>query len=267
MTLRQGFTHSLKIKGVTFLFVTTIAFMLLLASGQAPSICVGLKPYNSLNELLYQLYINLNSECLFKMPVAELEKKWDTKILSDERIHPGQAYFQVADSADFGGKSYRSARDAFYVERKIDTRTGGIKFNIIITEDYRKISCTLFQNNKSPKNLPFPDSRWFIRETFSTPLRDQLPTFTTLEEVSDIKANIEQEDSSTNQQAVVGSHIVSPLSLSVYPELYSDHTYFWRSYNKSRIIYFDSWEDCISSITITNKLFPMFRDFIDGKKQ
>ena len=49
--------------------------------------CKGLKPYNNLDELLYQFYINLDSDCLFKMPVAELEKTWDIKILSRDRVN------------------------------------------------------------------------------------------------------------------------------------------------------------------------------------
>lgn len=38
--------------------------------------CKGLKAFNNLDELLYQLHINLESDCLYKMDPKELAKIW-----------------------------------------------------------------------------------------------------------------------------------------------------------------------------------------------
>lgn len=42
--------------------------------------CRGLKPYKDIEDLLYQIYINLDSDCLFVMPIQELDEIWDTDI-------------------------------------------------------------------------------------------------------------------------------------------------------------------------------------------
>ncbi|MDL2259637.1 hypothetical protein LJB99_02010 [Deltaproteobacteria bacterium OttesenSCG-928-K17] len=43
------------------------------AEGGQVTPCKGLKPFNNLDELLYQFHINLDSDCLFTMPVEEHE--------------------------------------------------------------------------------------------------------------------------------------------------------------------------------------------------
>ena len=73
--------------------------------------CKSLKPFDNIDELLYQFYINLDSDCLFTTPLAELEKAWDIKIDSQERIDAGQY-----DINDFYKKPYKSEKDAFYVK-------------------------------------------------------------------------------------------------------------------------------------------------------
>jgi len=76
--------------------------------------CKGLKPYNNLDELLYQFYINLDSDCLFEMPVGDLEKIWGITILTEERAKP-KAYYPLSET-EFYNKPYKSEKDAFYVE-------------------------------------------------------------------------------------------------------------------------------------------------------
>ncbi|MDR2945795.1 MAG: hypothetical protein LBV79_03510 [Candidatus Adiutrix sp.] len=84
------------------------------ASAAQTAPCKGLKPYNNIDELLYQFYINLDSECIFEMPLEELEKIWGVKILDSERAKPHN-YYPLSET-DFGNKPYRSEKDAFYIE-------------------------------------------------------------------------------------------------------------------------------------------------------
>jgi len=117
--------------------------------------CQGLKPFNNLDELLYQFYINFDSECLFEMPVEELEKVWGIKILFGDRAKPGK-FSQIRDTADFLYKPYASEKDAFYVE--IGRTYKGIRGNIIIriTDEYYKRHVTLFPDGSYPKLVPGP---------------------------------------------------------------------------------------------------------------
>lgn len=135
-------------------------------AGGAP--CRGLKPYKNLDELLYQIYINLDSDCLFKMPVAELERVWDIKILSPERAQGEDAY-RLRTSSDFANKPYKSDKDAFYIKMHLGIVTTlqnmskntekTNQIDIIITEEYLKKYGTLFSEGNLPKLLPAPLSR------------------------------------------------------------------------------------------------------------
>jgi len=118
--------------------------------------CQDLKPFNNLDELLYQFYINLDRDCLFEMPVEELEKIWGIKIMDTER-EPDIPSYELRKRRDFYVKPYESAKDAFYVERMPD-RNGKNVFIIHITSQYRDKYYTLFPNNDFPKLLPKPET-------------------------------------------------------------------------------------------------------------
>ena len=113
--------------------------------------CKSLKPFNNLDELLYQFYINLDSDCLFTMPVAELEKAWDIKILSDE--HRGA---DGLDNNDFYYKPYKSEKDSFYVETLGEGADKARVFNVAITKEYYERHATLFPDSAPPKLIPEP---------------------------------------------------------------------------------------------------------------
>ena len=118
--------------------------------------CKGLKPYNNLDELLYQLYINLDSDCLFNMSVVELEKVWGIKILDEERFKP-KNYYPLSET-EFYYKPYKTEKDAFYVEAAHDENSGSLRWiGIKITEEYIEKYGTLFPDEKLPKWLPEPN--------------------------------------------------------------------------------------------------------------
>ena len=120
-------------------------------SDKAPKPCRGLKPFNNLDELLYQFYINLDRDCLFDMPVKELKKLWDTDILIQGQKNPGWE--------DFRNKPYKSEKDAFFIEVSHHPDSSKNEFKIVITREYYQKHVTLFPNGNYPNLLPEPESR------------------------------------------------------------------------------------------------------------
>ena len=139
----------------TFLLVATL-FSLLGGSAMAEEkMCADLKKVNNLDEMLYQFYVNLDSDCLFTMPLAELEKAWGIKIMSRDRLQTNQKLFELRSSADFRGKPYHSEADAFFVEAyRKDSIT--LTFTIYMTKAYDKAHATLFPEGNYPRLLPEP---------------------------------------------------------------------------------------------------------------
>ena len=127
-----------------------------LVSDSPTTPCKGLKPYNNLDELLYQFYINLDSECLFEMPVEELEKIWETKIFTpvdlDGRLN------ETCEPSDFMDKPYITERDGFYITALRKGKPGINRFMIQMTSDYAKKHGGFYAYEGNPKLLPKPDS-------------------------------------------------------------------------------------------------------------
>ena len=115
--------------------------------------CKELKPFNDLDELLYQFYVNLDSDCLFEMPVEELEKIWDIKIFASERA---QETGQFRESEEFANKPYKNEKDAFYIRMSQGKWTKKNDFYIDITNEYFEKNATLFPDDNYPKLLPEP---------------------------------------------------------------------------------------------------------------
>ena len=138
--------------------LTLIALCLLLCANAIAQDkgCTDLKKVNNLDELLYQFYINLDSDCLFTMPLSELEEVWGFKILTRENLQPGQKVFDVRYGSGFAGKSYSSEVDAFFVEFNPKVNSRPKEFEIIITEAYFNRHGTLFPEGNYPKLLPEP---------------------------------------------------------------------------------------------------------------
>ena len=150
-----------------FMLILIIALLLCAVSADAqaeePSVkviappCKDLKPFNNVDELLYQFYINLDSDCLFVMPKEELEEIWGIKILL---FNPGEKnrekineYYKLRGSADFYNKPYETERDSFYLEITPDLENLN-SFTIHITNQYRIFNRTLFPDGNIPKLLP-----------------------------------------------------------------------------------------------------------------
>lgn len=141
----------IKICGL-FLSVVSVVFCLfplVIIAEELP--CRGLKPYNNIEELLYQFYINLDSDCLFKTPVEELEKIWEIEVIYRERDMNGKY-----DFSRFINKPYKTEKDAFYITVNKSSKTGSNYFTLLITSPYHKQHATLFPDGEFPKMLPRP---------------------------------------------------------------------------------------------------------------
>ena len=177
-------------------------------SSEAGALCKGLKPYNNLDELLYQFYINLDDDCLFNMPVEELEKIWDTNILSYDRRKKGETITQMRANPVFLDKLYESEKDAFYLEH--DT-FGPISFHVFITKEYYEKHATLFPDGSFPKLLPEPKKRRLGKSNHTSP------------------------------PILGGNHRYQPTlrANNMGGHMFSEYMYFWLSSGKNRIIYLE----------------------------
>jgi hypothetical protein len=167
---QSGSRYFTKLSGILLM----LAFLLCsvpVSSDFGEVMCKDLKPFNNLDELLYQFYINLNSECLFKMSAAELEKIWGIKIFSDERPEKGQARYQLRMGSDFKNKPYKSEIDAFFVvmSRSRRNRDANVnEFLIEISETYYDKYGTLFPDGNYPALLPNPHIDISQKEIYPT---------------------------------------------------------------------------------------------------
>ena len=119
--------------------------------------CRGLKPYNNLDELLYQFYINFDSDCLFTMPQEELEKIWETKFFNADLAEQDPDYRQRLkdEGYSFSSQPYESEKDAFYIlvsnKQNPDKTTS---FFIRATKNYLGKNETIFLGGRLPGLLP-----------------------------------------------------------------------------------------------------------------
>lgn len=103
--------------------------------------CQGLRPFKNIDELLYQFYINLDSDCLFTTPVEELERIWQIDI----EPHLGLPLKQLKRTRNDFSITTSHAQDGtlrgFYVEA---------------TEEYLDKYGSIFPDGKFPRILPKP---------------------------------------------------------------------------------------------------------------
>ena len=183
--------------------------------------CKGLKPYNNLDELLYQFYINLESDCLFKMPLEELEKIWGIRIHDTNRSRRDPEYLKRLreEGYMFDSKPYKSEKDAFYLKAYIDNEGNIIELFIKTTKEYRDKYGTLLADGQYPKLLPPP-----IRAVRSR-MKQCRPEFSKYEKIGEIDTRL--------------------------------FAYHWLNSDKTRIIYFN--DSCgVNGISIRNKVPSFF---------
>lgn len=118
--------------------------------------CKGLQKVNNLDEMLYQFYINLDSDCLFEMPLLELEAIWGIKIDFYQRFETReQMIYERRSGPDFYAKPYRSEADAFVIKATL-SKNKTTRFRLVMTQEYNQAHATLFPEGNFPKLLPEP---------------------------------------------------------------------------------------------------------------
>ena len=185
------------------------------------TMCKELKPFNNIDELLYQFYVNFDSDCLFKIPVTDLEKVWEINLLDAERIAPDK-YFDSKMSSMFAAKPYKSEKDAFYVEILQDRNNNSRSFRVIATKEYFNKHSTLFPDGKFPKLIPDPIKKISQKE---------IGPF---------------EDSTSCGPKITGQYMM---------DLYM---YYWLNSDQTRMMYLSGYRG-IYEVVVINRVLPGFK--------
>lgn len=120
--------------------------------------CENLHAVTDINDLLLQMYENLDSHCLFQLPKDDLEKKWGIKIFGGNRnSNELERKFRV-DGPYFRGKPYRNPADAIFVSKFGATPARAAYFQIEPTDAFLNSGGTFFPGGRFPQGLPRPYS-------------------------------------------------------------------------------------------------------------
>ena len=116
--------------------------------------CKYLKPVKYLNDLMEQLYANLNSNCILEMSAEELTEKWEVPV------------FNIEDTDEIKLSQWNKMRFRPYtggssglIILKVSPGWAGSKNNslqISGTRDYRHRYSSLFLDGKLPTSIPKP---------------------------------------------------------------------------------------------------------------
>lgn len=157
----------------SLLMITFIIFSFSSTLNSVETVCKDLKPIKKIEELLNQFYTNLDNNCLFVMPITELEKFWDIKILSRERLSQIQKLFQLRQSLDFCYNPFRSEKDAFYVEIYKNEKDATNVIIVNITKEYDAKHGTVFPDGNLSL-MPEPLKIFDFKVIDSTPISNTL---------------------------------------------------------------------------------------------
>ncbi len=109
--------------------------------------CKNLHKVTDIDDLLKQMYDNIDSHCLFEMDIDDLEKVWGIKIFSDQKGIRDEEY-----------KQYKKQANAFYL-LKVDYRKRGNSFTVRFTDkfsnDYKKKGSVWSQSSLGSGKFPF----------------------------------------------------------------------------------------------------------------
>ena len=118
--------------------------------------CKNLAKVNDIDDLLYQLYSNLDSHCLFDMDTAELEKIWGIRVFDlNSAPYASKEYYAVISEMN----EFDKTEEAFYVKKKKGDFRANPNFEIVGTTSYydkhNGIGGEISQG-RFPKYLPPP---------------------------------------------------------------------------------------------------------------
>ncbi|MFD1245099.1 hypothetical protein [Paralysiella testudinis] len=140
-------------------FIAFIGLMLWLvfAMPAYAAACTNLKPVHSLDDLLLQLYNNLDSDCLFQMTAQELSFAWEIVVLEDWNIQDiddvdmeKKRAISIAESS----KIYTDDLSNLYITKGQVRNLDAIE--IKGTRDYLFKYSSFFKDGQFPPSLPTP---------------------------------------------------------------------------------------------------------------
>ena len=120
--------------------------------------CENLHTVTDINDLLLQMYENLDSHCLFQLPRDDLEKKWGIKVFGGSRYSNEPESKSRVDGPYFRGKPYRNPADAIFVSKLDATSARAAYFQIEPTNAFLNSGGTFFPSGRFPQGLPRPYS-------------------------------------------------------------------------------------------------------------
>lgn len=120
--------------------------------------CQNLSKITDIDDLLYQMYSNIDSQCLFKMDTQELEKIWGIPIFDYVKNHTEEAI----DAQLERRKQVREHEDTLYIIKSVRHYNNNLEqeFNVytsdLFKEKYKNYG-GYAELGKLPKLLPPPD--------------------------------------------------------------------------------------------------------------
>jgi hypothetical protein len=121
-------------------------------SNEITAMCRGLKPFNNLDELVHQIYINLNDDCLFKMNPKKLAEIWHIPtIVYTDTNNPSKSFIEEKKSLSKDDHDYLAL-----LAYGVDINTGSDDFFILVDIRKKANAGPLFpgEKNEYPSFLP-----------------------------------------------------------------------------------------------------------------
>lgn len=120
--------------------------------------CKGLHKVTDVDDLVQQMYANIDSTCLFDMPSSELEKVWGIKVF--DRVSVNEDSRSVFNDQYI---NYINNENNIFIEK--DEDKDGVYFvlksSLLYQKKYNMWNMGSMSNGTLPKYLPLPDYKNF----------------------------------------------------------------------------------------------------------
>lgn len=210
--------------------------------------CKGLKPYNNLDELLYQFYINMESDCLFEMPTEELEKIWGITIYSYDKSNSERYFFnklkEEAASSSSTPRPHKPEKEDFFVVVTQSKENQTTAFEIRIAENYKEQHGAFFPDGNFPSFHPQPEKKMtthMVGVSFDKAYKDSLKFKNNVPDVPVFDSNwniINEMDFEPDEERLPSDIYQSFFGNLIYYILYNSRKTHRIIYEKTTISYY-----------------------------
>ena len=159
---------------LTSIFLLTFALLLSgcqpnPSSSKVSEPCKNLGKVNTIDDWLYQVHSNINSQCLFEMPVSELERIWGLPIIDDTKVNWGMMNNLQANQMIQFHKMKRSQARTFYVIKDVQADNKKlVYFEMVIDSQYRKQQYHTFGGSMLAGVFPYHLPRFDFYQNWSS---------------------------------------------------------------------------------------------------